>query len=260
MRRMLFWGTAASSILAAAAAPAQTTGPAQTPDGNGSASAAEPPPLQEVVVSGVRRSLENAINTKRDADVVVDAISAEDVGKFPTENIAESLQRVTGVQISRFRGEGQNVTIRGLPPGYTLVELSGHTVANALGASGTNVSRNFDFTILPSEFVSKVEVFKTPSADMEEGGLAGTVIARTVRPLDVGRGAPARSRTSTSTAMASSRRKTRPSTHLSIRSSSHSTAKIGSAKPPWVRCSSNPWVPWCRQRCSTRTSSRRSFR
>src|SRR5882724_4445589 len=183
MRSKLFWGTAASSMLAAAGASAQTS----APGGNGGASPPEPPQLQEVVVSGVRRSLENAINTKRDADVVVDAISAEDVGKFPTENIAESLQRVTGVQISRFRGEGQNVTIRGLSPGFTLVELNGHTVANALGASGTNISRNFDFTILPSEFVSSVEVFKTPSADMEEGGLAGTVVARTVRPLDIGK-------------------------------------------------------------------------
>jgi iron complex outermembrane receptor protein len=179
---MLLWG-AASSILAAAALPA----PAQTRDGNGGASDADPPQLQEVVVSGVRRSLENAITTKRDADVVVDAISAEDVGKFPTENVAESLQRVTGVQISRFRGEGQNVTIRGLSPGFTLVELNGHTIANALGPSGSNISRSFDFTILPSEFVSKVEVFKTPSADMEEGGLAGTVVARTVRPLDIGK-------------------------------------------------------------------------
>jgi iron complex outermembrane receptor protein len=186
---MLFWGTAVSSILAAAAVPAQTTGPApaQTREEGSGANAAEAPQLQEVVVSGVRRSLENAINTKRDADVVVDAISAEDVGKFPTENIAESLQRVTGVQISRFRGEGQNVTIRGLSPGFTLVELNGHTIANALGPSGSNISRSFDFTILPSEFVSKVEVFKTPSADMEEGGLAGTVVARTVRPLDIGR-------------------------------------------------------------------------
>jgi iron complex outermembrane receptor protein len=187
MRRMLFWGTAASSILAVAPAPAQTPDTLPAPNQAKSPSPAESAPLEEVVVSGVRRSLENAINTKRDADVVVDAISAEDVGKFPTENVAESLQRVTGVQISRFRGEGQNVTIRGLPTDFTLVELNGHTLANALGASGTNISRSFDFTILPSEFVSKVEVFKTPSADMEEGGLAGTVIARTVRPLDIGR-------------------------------------------------------------------------
>jgi iron complex outermembrane receptor protein len=107
--------------------------------------------LQEITVTGVKRSLETAIATKRDADVVEDVISAEDVGKFPTENLAESLQRVTGVQISRFRGEGNTVTIRGLPSGFTLVELNGHTLANALGASGSNVSRSFDFTILPSE-------------------------------------------------------------------------------------------------------------
>src|ERR1700730_17169560 len=181
MRHMLLWGTAASSILAAVAVLAQSPAPAQ--DGN-SASAAEPSQLQEVVVSGVRRSLENAISTKRDADVVVDAISAEDVGKFPTENVAESLQRVTGVQISRFRGQGQDVTIRGLPTDFTLVQLNGHTLTSALGPSTQALSRSFDFTILPSEFVSKVEVYKTPSADMEEGGLAGTVIARTVRPLD----------------------------------------------------------------------------
>lgn len=151
------------------------------------ASALAQEPLQEVVVTGVRKSLEDAINTKREADTVVDAISAEDVGKFPTENVAESLQRVTGVQISRFRGEGQNVTIRGLPSDFTLVALNGRTLTSALGASGSSVGRSFDFTILPSEFVSKVEVYKTPTADLEEGGLAGTVIARTVRPLDVGK-------------------------------------------------------------------------
>lgn len=142
--------------------------------------------LEEVIVTGVRQSLENAIETKRDAAAVVDAISAEDVGKFPTENLAESLQRVTGVQISRFRGEGQNVTIRGLPSEFSLVQLNGRTLTSALGASGSTLSRSFDFTILPSEFVSRVEVYKSPTADLEEGGLAGTVIARTVRPLDIG--------------------------------------------------------------------------
>jgi iron complex outermembrane receptor protein len=196
MRRVLWVGAAVSSILAAAGAAAQTQGasPAQTPDDPGPATTQAPGQstggdnaVQEIVVTGVRRSLENAISTKRDADVVVDAISAEDVGKFPTENVAESLQRVTGVQISRFRGEGNTVTVRGLPSDFTLVELNGHTLANVLGPAGSNVSRSFDFTILPSEFVSKVEVFKTPSADMEEGGLAGTVVARTARPLEIGK-------------------------------------------------------------------------
>jgi iron complex outermembrane recepter protein len=180
MRRMLVVGAAVSLMLAAARAPAQVQGPSasQTQDAEGL--------VTEVVVTGVRRSLENAIATKRDADTIVDAISAEDIGKFPTENVADSLQRVTGVQISRLLGEGQNVTIRGMPSDFTLVQLNGNTLTSALGPSGSNVSRSFDFTILPSEFVSRVEVYKTPTADLEEGGLAGTVIARTVRPLEIG--------------------------------------------------------------------------
>jgi iron complex outermembrane receptor protein len=175
MRRLTVWGATAGALLSVTCVSAQTA--------PGAANTAE---LEEVIVSGVRQSLENAIETKRFADAVVDAISAEDVGKFPTENLAESLQRVTGVQITRFRGEGQNVTIRGLPSDFTLVQLNGRTLTSALGASGTSLSRSFDFTILPSEFVSRVEVFKSPTADIEEGGLAGTVIARTVRPLEIG--------------------------------------------------------------------------
>src|SRR5580704_9214126 len=98
MRRILFLGACGWVMLAGAGASAQTQGTQEQPNSSDSK-------LEEVVVSGVRRSLENAISTKRDADVVVDAISAEDIGKFPTENVAESLQRVTGVQISRFRGQ-----------------------------------------------------------------------------------------------------------------------------------------------------------
>src|ERR1044072_5284994 len=147
MRGTLYLG-AASLLLTAPLANAQS---------------AEDSGLEEVVVSGVRHSLETAIETKRVADTVVDVISAEDVGKFPTENVAESLQRVTGVQITRFRGEGQNVTIRGLPSDFTLVQLNGRTLTSALGASGSTLSRSFDFTILPSEFVSRVEVYKSPT-------------------------------------------------------------------------------------------------
>jgi iron complex outermembrane recepter protein len=175
MRRMLVLSATAGAMLSATCASAQT--PPATSTGSD---------LEEVIVTGVRQSLENAIETKRTAPAVVDVISAEDVGKFPTENVAESLQRVTGVQISRFRGEGQNVTIRGLPSEFTLVQLNGRTLTSALGPSSSGVSRSFDFSILPSEFVSSLEVYKSPTADIEEGGLSGTVIARTVRPLDIG--------------------------------------------------------------------------
>lgn len=150
---------------------AAETAPAET-DGN------------EIVVSGIRRSLDDSIETKRSATTIVDAISSEDIGKFPDANIAESVQRITGVQINRTRGEGRTVNIRGLPANFTLVTYNGRTLPNALyGSSG---SRSFDFSLLPSEFVSALEVYKSPSANLVEGGLSGTVNIRTPRALDIG--------------------------------------------------------------------------
>jgi iron complex outermembrane recepter protein len=139
----------------------------------------------EIVVRGISRSLAAAIQTKRDADSIVDAIGAEDVGKFPDVNVAESLQRVTGVQITRARGEGQEATIRGMPTTFTQVQFNGRTLTSAAGDTAA-VSRSFNFTILPSEFIRTLEVHKTPTADLEEGGLAGTVIVRTPRALAIG--------------------------------------------------------------------------
>ena len=155
MRLRLFLGAVAGSLITgtvAAQSSQQTVQQAPPPT---SAAGGE---LEEVTVSGVRASLENAIQTKRLADTVVDAISAEDIDKFPTEDVAESLQRVTGVQITRLRGEAQSVTIRGLPTAFTLVQLNGHTLTSAFADSYGTVSpsRSFDFTVLPSEFVSSV--------------------------------------------------------------------------------------------------------
>ena len=146
--------------------------------------------LEEVLVKGIRKSLEQSQEVKRGAENLIDAISATDIGKFPDENLAESLQRITGVQITRSRGEGQSVTVRGLNSDFTRVQLNGRTVASA---SSTNIfdftagSRSFDFTSLSSDFVRTLEVHKTPMADMEEGGISATVNVRTVRPLDIGR-------------------------------------------------------------------------
>ena len=146
--------------------------------------------IEEIVVTAIRRSLEQALDIKRNSESVVDAISAEDVGKFPDENIAESLQRITGVQINRLRGEGQEVNIRGLPSQFNRVQLNGRTLPSALNnvdaGRGSNPSRNFDFTALPSEFIRTLEVHKTPTAQLEEGGLAGTIVIRTPRPFDFG--------------------------------------------------------------------------
>lgn len=134
--------------------------------------------LEEVVVQGIRGSLQQASEIKRNSAVISDVISAEDIGKFPDQNLAESLQRVSGVQISRNRGEGEDVTVRGLSPDFTRVQFNGRTLPSATGG------RSFDFTIMPADFVSAVEVYKTPTADMEEGALSATINVRTARPLD----------------------------------------------------------------------------
>ncbi len=146
--------------------------------------------VEEIVVTGVRASLRSAVEQKREAVQVIDAVTAEDIGKFPTTNVAESAQRITGVQITRTRGEGTGASIRGLPTEFTRVQLNGSTLSSATvdlrgGGGGGNISRSFDFRLLPTEFVSTLEVTKSPTADMLEGGLSGTVNVRTVRPLDL---------------------------------------------------------------------------
>lgn len=143
--------------------------------------------LDTVVVTGIKASLENAVNTKRNSSVIADVIGSTGLGRFPDENVAESLQRVTGVQIQRFRGEGSQVSIRGLPPIFTQATLNGRPLASAIQRDVfSGLSRSFEFSSLPSEFVSSLEVHKTPAASLQEGGLAGTVIVRTPSPLDIG--------------------------------------------------------------------------
>lgn len=135
----------------------------------------------DIVVTGVRASLERAAQIKRNEVVISDAISSEDIGKFPDQNLAESLQRVTGVQITRNKGEGSSISVRGLSPDFTRTTYNGRTIPTPNGG------RSFSFTSLSSDFVSAVEVYKSPTADMIEGGLSATVNVRVARPLDQGR-------------------------------------------------------------------------
>lgn len=148
---------------------------------------------QDIVVTGLRASLERSIAIKRDSAGVVDAISAEDIGKFPDTNLAESLQRITGVSINRTNGEGALVTVRGFGPNYNLVTLNGRTLAtsivsvvggdeNADGAQGT--SRSFDFSNLASEGVKTLEVYKTGRASIPSGGIGATINVVSRHPLD----------------------------------------------------------------------------
>lgn len=141
--------------------------------------------VEEVVVTGIRASLEASMDTKRNAAGVVDAINAEDIGKFPDTNLAESLQRITGVSISRTNGEGSEVTVRGFGAGNNMVTLNGRTMPAASTFNGDGGgSRAFDFANLASEGIRGVEVYKTGKADITTGGIGATINILTARPLE----------------------------------------------------------------------------
>ena len=133
--------------------------------------------VAQVVVSGIRASLSSSLMTKRLQDGVVDAVSAEDAGKFPDTNIAESLQRVTGVQIQRNNGEGRYISVRGLGPEFNNVLVNGRTMTSDTGG------REFSFDLLSSDLISKALVYKTSQAFLPEGGIGSTVDIQTARPL-----------------------------------------------------------------------------
>ncbi len=134
--------------------------------------------LDEIVVTGTRASLEHSLDIKRQTIGVVDSISAEDIGKLPDQNVAESLQRVPGVSIDRDQGEGRFITVRGFGPEFNTVLLNGRVLAT------DNPGREFSFDILPPELVSGADVYKTSSAEFQDGGIGSTVNLRTARPTD----------------------------------------------------------------------------
>lgn len=139
--------------------------------------------IEEVEVVGIRASLKRAMDTKRDANGVVDAITAEDIGKFPDTNLAESLQRITGVSIDRARGEGSQVTVRGFGPHFNLVTLNGRQMPNS-NTDASDFSRSFDFSDLASEGVAAVEIYKSGKASVPTGGIGSTINIKTTKPLE----------------------------------------------------------------------------
>src|SRR5687767_8017951 len=143
--------------------------------------------IEEVVVTGIRSSLRQSIETKREAVGVVDAITSEDVGKFPDKNLAEALQRVPGIVVNREFGEGERVNLRGTASNLTRTLLNGHALATAdwFILDQLNTTRSFNYLMLPAEVIGKVEVFKSPQADFEEGGIGGTIDVATRNPLEM---------------------------------------------------------------------------
>ncbi|WP_443751333.1 TonB-dependent receptor [Asticcacaulis solisilvae] len=173
-------GTASSLALIAACAglvPAMAS--AQTAQ-----TAATPSDSNVVVVTGLRKSLQSAITIKKNASGVVDAINAEDIGKFPDTNLAESIQRIPGVTIDRSNGEGARVTVRGFGPEYNLVTLNGRSMPGGISSSSQSASRSYDFANLSADGITGVNVYKTGRADTPTGGIGSTIDIRTARPFD----------------------------------------------------------------------------
>jgi iron complex outermembrane receptor protein len=172
-------GTTSISALAISGAYAQTAAPP-----------VEAPAT--VIVTGLRASLESALNKKREDNGIVDVIKSEDMGKFPDTNLAESLQRIPGVVIDRDAGEGRSVTVRGLGQDFTRVRINGieglATTGGTDSSGGANRSRGFDFNVFAAELFNSLTVRKSSSADVDEGSLGATVDLQTMRPFDLKKG------------------------------------------------------------------------
>jgi iron complex outermembrane receptor protein len=141
--------------------------------------------MEVIKVTGIRGSLKASLNGKRFSDAVVDVVSAEDVGKFPDSDVGESLARIPGVAVSRQFGQGQQVSIRGASAQLTRTLLNGHSVASTGWYDQQAIDRSFNYSMLPSEIVGGLEVYKSSQADLVEGGIGGTVIVKTRKPLDL---------------------------------------------------------------------------
>jgi len=143
--------------------------------------------VEEVIVTGFRRSLNESTMAKREATGFQDSIFAEDIGKFPDTNLAESLNRIPGVQLTReITGEGLNIAIRGLGTNFTKVLLNGNQIAVASSGrtDSQNQNREVDLDVFPTELFNRLDVNKTPVASMLEGGVSGSVNMRSARPFD----------------------------------------------------------------------------
>lgn len=144
--------------------------------------------LEEIIVIGYSASLAKSLDVKKESDTIVDAVSAEDIGRFPDINIADALQRVTGVQVERDErtGESARVSIRGTAPHLNRALLNNQQVASGTASNRRSElrDRNFNYFLLPTEIVETLEVYKSPAANIDEGSIGGTVIVRMRKPLD----------------------------------------------------------------------------
>src|SRR6185503_69029 len=195
--RFMAGASAAAFVMPGVAAAQTAANPAQQPGevaqptqetrpSTATATAADSDKNGSIVVTGIRASLRESRDIKKNAIGVVDAISAEEMGKFPDTNLAEALQRITGVSIDRSNGEGSTVTVRGFGPAFNLVLLNGRQMPTSSLGDGASPpsSRSFDFANLAAEGIAAVEVYKSGRASLPTGGIGATINILTPRPLD----------------------------------------------------------------------------
>ncbi len=171
---LLCWASVSS-----AQAPPQTEQPPSDQD--------QQPLTEEITVVGIAESLREAVKVKQESTAIVDAIAAKDVSKLPDRNLAEAVQRVPGVVINREFGEGERVSLRGVSPNLVHTTVNGHNVAVAdwFVLEQLAATRSFNYLLLPSELIGLVTVYKSPTAELDEGGIGGTIDVRTRKPLDM---------------------------------------------------------------------------
>lgn len=173
-----------TALVAGSALALPQTGFAQDTAGAADQAATSDTAAQEIIVTGFRQSLEAALNVKRESISAVDAVVAEDMAKFPDQNLAESLQRIPGISIQRDGGEGRAITVRGLSAQFTRVRVNGlETIATSSDGASANRDRSFDFNVFASELFSSLVVHKTAEASLDEGSLGAVVDLNTGNPL-----------------------------------------------------------------------------
>ncbi|HET7126024.1 MAG TPA: TonB-dependent receptor [Lysobacter sp.] len=179
-RNLLSIALASATMMLANAAYAQSTDTTATGTSATDATEADQDAekLDTVVVTGIRRGIERAIDTKKNATSIVEAVSAEDIGKLPDSSIAESIARLPGLSAQRVAGRAQVISVRGLSPDFATTVLNGREMVS------TGDNRSVEFDQYPSELMSGVTIYKTPDAGLVGQGLSGTIDMRTVRPLD----------------------------------------------------------------------------
>ena len=177
VRRSALLSAAISSVLTMGAHAAQPASPATSTTSE---------PLEEVIVTGFRASLADALQNKRESNQIIESVSAEDIGKFPDQNVAESLQRLPGISIDRSNGVGTKARIRGLDQNVTLLNDDIFLSGLELYTQGEgNVRETDSLEGIPSELLGGIDVYKSPNASQSESGLGGVINLKTRSPFDL---------------------------------------------------------------------------